>query len=560
MKVEVFVLAFFYSISAVSTWVDYDTYVRNFNGYGAISSKVYRRNFSIAEYYTVLHLSERMLVLGGRNHIYSLRVSDLTEYMPRRIHWNSSESDFQLCVLKGKSVDDCQNYIRILGKNSNNETIICGTNSYKPLCRYYDETMLLKQESSGIGMCSYDPTQNNTWLFEDGELYTATTSDFAGRMSIIYRKPQRTEFFNLEQLNAANFVASLAFNGYVFFFYREVAVEHINCGKTIYSRVARVCKNDHGGPHRYSDKWTSFLKTRLNCSVPGEFPFYFDELQTMSDIVTIQFGFIKTLHIVYGVFTTPTNAIGGSAICMFDMDQIQNSFTGSYKHRQNIDSNWLPMTKNQTGECVRNSSMLSENDVVFALTHTLMDQAVSSRAIFIKVTQNYRFSTIAIEPQVVTIIDDKYDILYIGTDDGRVFKVLTAVEDGKHPIIVTENVILSNRAPVKELKFVPNKPGHIIVVGRDEVHMVNMKQCGRMYTCGECISLQDPHCAWNYYSSRCETFNYTTKSLFIQDVRNGDDKICNILIRNARLSALTSNSARFGVFNLWLALVFSTFI
>ncbi|ACH96207.1 semaphorin-like protein [Oryctes rhinoceros nudivirus] len=116
MKVEVFVLAFFYSISAVSTWVDYDTYVRNFNGYGAISSKVYRRNFSIAEYYTVLHLSERMLVLGGRNHIYSLRVSDLTEYMPRRIHWNSSESDFQLCVLKGKSVDDCQNYIRILGK------------------------------------------------------------------------------------------------------------------------------------------------------------------------------------------------------------------------------------------------------------------------------------------------------------------------------------------------------------------------------------------------------------------------------------------------------------
>ena len=25
--------------------------------------------------------------------------------------------------------------------------------------------------------------------------------------------------------------------------------------------------------------WTSFLKARLNCSVPGEFPFYFNEIR-----------------------------------------------------------------------------------------------------------------------------------------------------------------------------------------------------------------------------------------------------------------------------------------
>lgn len=29
---------------------------------------------------------------------------------------------------------------------------------------------------------------------------------------------------------------------WVFFFFRESAVEYINCGKNIYSRVARVCK------------------------------------------------------------------------------------------------------------------------------------------------------------------------------------------------------------------------------------------------------------------------------------------------------------------------------
>jgi semaphorin 6 len=54
----------------------------------------------------------------------------------------------------------------------------------------------------------------------------------------------------------------------------------------IYSRVARVCKDDKGGPHQSRDRWTSFLKARLNCSIPGEYPFYFDEIRKYSlDVV-----------------------------------------------------------------------------------------------------------------------------------------------------------------------------------------------------------------------------------------------------------------------------------
>ncbi|GIY96805.1 semaphorin-1A [Caerostris extrusa] len=49
--------------------------------------------------------------------------------------------------------------------------------------------------------------------------------------------------------------------------------------KAVYSRVARVCTKDKGGPHKFRNRWTSFLKARLNCSLPGEFPFYFNEIQ-----------------------------------------------------------------------------------------------------------------------------------------------------------------------------------------------------------------------------------------------------------------------------------------
>ena len=30
----------------------------------------------------------------------------------------------------------------------------------------------------------------------------------------------------------------------------------MNCGKIVYSRVARVCKNDDGGSHKFRNRWT----------------------------------------------------------------------------------------------------------------------------------------------------------------------------------------------------------------------------------------------------------------------------------------------------------------
>lgn len=66
---------------------------------------------------------------------------------------------------------------------------------------------------------------------------------------------------------------------YVLFFFRETAVEYINCGKSVYSRVARVCKKDTGGKNILSQNWATYLKARLNCSIPGEFPFYFNEIR-----------------------------------------------------------------------------------------------------------------------------------------------------------------------------------------------------------------------------------------------------------------------------------------
>jgi len=50
--------------------------------------------------------------------------------------------------------------------------------------------------------------------------------------------------------------------------------------QVVHSRIARVCKRDVGGGRVLRNTWTSFFKARLNCSIPGTFPFYFDQIRT----------------------------------------------------------------------------------------------------------------------------------------------------------------------------------------------------------------------------------------------------------------------------------------
>lgn len=68
-------------------------------------------------------------------------------------------------------------------------------------------------------------------FLSDGQLYTATAADFSGTDPLIYREPVRTERSDLRLLNDPSFVGAVASTSHVYFFYRETAVEFMNCGK-----------------------------------------------------------------------------------------------------------------------------------------------------------------------------------------------------------------------------------------------------------------------------------------------------------------------------------------
>lgn len=98
-------------------------------------------------------------------------------------------------------------------------------------------------------------------------------------------------------------------------------MEYINCGKAVYSRIARVCKKDIGGKNILSQNWATYLKARLNCSISGEFPFYFNEIQAV-----YQLSVDKTKF--YATFATSTNGLVGSAVCSFDINEVHSAFAG----------------------------------------------------------------------------------------------------------------------------------------------------------------------------------------------------------------------------------------
>ncbi|XP_022207444.2 semaphorin-1A [Nilaparvata lugens] len=498
-------------------------------------------NDTAVDLFRLLQIEQTTATIGARNVVYNISLSNLTEFRSQRIVWHPTGAHKELCFLKGKSEHHCHNYIRVGARVDDSQLLLCGTNAYKPLCRTYSikengEAEMTK-ETEGLGKSPYDPEHNSTAIYADGQLYAATVADFSGVDPLIFREPLRTERSDLKQLNEPSFVSSIAYKDYVLFFFREAAVEYINCGKVVYSRVARVCKNDKGGPHQFYDRWTSFLKSRLNCSVPGDYPFYFDEIQSTSDIVETKGG----QKMIYAVFTTPGNSIGGSAVCAFTMDAIMQTFDGYFKEQSSMNSNWLRVPSSKVpeprpGDCVSDSRTLPDVSVNFVKSHSLMDAAVPAALtlpFLVRISFQYRFTAVAVDPQVKAVNGNAYDVVFIGTDDGRIIKVINVENEPEVKSVVIEEIqVLKPGTPVRNLKIirVDGQPDKLMVIADELVQTILLHRCTapKMNNCGMCIGIQDPYCAWDSSEDRCVAvtdFVGSHKMLF-QNIPRGQHKMC----------------------------------
>ncbi|XP_008274316.1 semaphorin-6D isoform X4 [Stegastes partitus] len=492
------------------------------------------------------------LFIAGRDQVYlvSLRESYRNEIIPyRKLTWRSGQADREMCAVKGKHRDECHNFIKVLVPRNDDLVFICGTNGFNPMCRYYrlDNLEFDGEEINGLARCPFDSKQTNVALFAEGKLYSATVADFQASDSVIYRSmgdgsALRTIKYDSKWLKEPHFLHAAEYGNYVYFFYREIAVEHSNLGKVVYSRVARICKNDVGGSQRVLEKhWTSFVKARLNCSVPGESFFYFDVLQSITDIIDI-----NGVPSVVGVFTTQMNSIPGSAVCAFSMADIEKVFWGRFKEQKTPDSVWTPfpeekLPKPRPGCCAghgpaasfKSSVEFPDDTLQFIKSHPLMDTAVPSigdEPWFTKTRVRYRLTALAVDNEAGP--HKNYTVVFIGAESGIVLKVLAKTSSvSLNDSLLLEEIDIFNRAKClsnreddkRVLSLHVDKDTHSLYVAFSScVIRVPLSRCERYSSCHKsCIASRDPYCGWKPHAA-CERIQPGVLAGYEQDVEFGN--------------------------------------
>ncbi|XP_060890197.1 sema domain, transmembrane domain (TM), and cytoplasmic domain, (semaphorin) 6D, like isoform X4 [Labrus mixtus] len=492
------------------------------------------------------------LFIAGRDQVYlvSLRESYRNEIIPyRKLTWRSGQVDRDMCAVRGKHRDECHNFIKVLVPRNDDLVFICGTNGFNPMCRYYrlDNLEFDGEEINGLARCPFDSKQTNVALFAEGKLYSATVADFQASDSVIYRSmgdgsALRTIKYDSKWLKEPHFLHAAEYGNYVYFFYREIAVEHSNLGKVVYSRVARICKNDVGGSQRVLEKhWTSFVKARLNCSVPGDSFFYFDVLQSITDIIDI-----NGVPSVVGVFTTQMNSIPGSAVCAFSMADIEKVFWGRFKEQKTPDSVWTPfpeekLPKPRPGCCaghgpaasLKSSIEFPDDTLQFIKSHPLMDTAVPSigdEPWFTKTRVRYRLTALAVDNEAGP--HKNHTVVFIGAESGVVLKVLAKTSSAAlNDSLLLEEIdvfntakCLSNREDDKRvLSLHVDKDAHSLYVAFSScVIRIPLSRCERHSACHKsCIALRDPYCGWRPHGA-CERILPGVLTGYEQDVESGN--------------------------------------
>uniref|UniRef100_A0A2K5IK95 Semaphorin-6A n=1 Tax=Colobus angolensis palliatus TaxID=336983 RepID=A0A2K5IK95_COLAP len=494
------------------------------------------------------------LYIAARDHIYTVDIdTSHTEeiYCSKKLTWKSRQADVDTCRMKGKHKDECHNFIKVLLKKNDDALFVCGTNAFNPSCRNYKMDTLepFGDEFSGMARCPYDAKHANVALFADGKLYSATVTDFLAIDAVIYRSlgespTLRTVKHDSKWLKEPYFVQAVDYGDYIYFFFREIAVEYNTMGKVVFPRVAQVCKNDMGGSQRVLEKqWTSFLKARLNCSVPGDSHFYFNILQAVTDVIRI-----NGRDVVLATFSTPYNSIPGSAVCAYDMLDIASVFTGRFKEQKSPDSTWTPVPdervpKPRPGCCAGSSSLeryatsneFPDDTLNFIKTHPLMDEAVPSifnRPWFLRTMVRYRLTKIAVDTAAGPY--QNHTVVFLGSEKGIILKFLARIGNSG---FLNDSLFLEEMSVYNPEKCsydgiedkrimgmqLDRASSSLYVAFSTCVIKVPLGRCERHGKCKKtCIASRDPYCGWIKEGGACAHLSPNSRLTFEQDIERGN--------------------------------------
>ncbi|XP_077916213.1 semaphorin-3C isoform X2 [Halichoerus grypus] len=523
------------------------------------------RETKTSEYFSLSHhpLDYRILLMdedqdriyvGSKDHILSLNINNISQE-PLSVFWPASAIKVEECKMAGKDpTHGCGNFVRVIQAFNRTHLYVCGSGAFSPVCTYLnrgrrseDQVFVIDSKcESGKGRCSFNPNVNTVSVMINEELFSGMYIDFMGTDAAIFRSltkrnAVRTDQHNSKWLSEPMFVDAHVIpdgtdpnDAKVYFFFKEKLTDNSRSTKQIHSMIARICPNDTGGLRSLVNKWTTFLKARLVCSVTDEDgpETHFDELE---DVFLLETDNPRTT-LVYGIFTTSSSVFKGSAVCVYHLSDIQTVFNGPFAHKEGPNHQLISYQGRipypRPGTCpggaftpnMRTTKEFPDDVVTFIRNHPLMYNSVypiHRRPLIVRIGTDYKYTKIAVDR--VNAADGRYHVLFLGTDRGTVQKVVVLPANGsaRGELILEELEVFKNRAPITTMK-ISSKKQQLYVSSNEGISQVSLHRCHVYGTaCADCCLARDPYCAWDGHS--CSRFYPTGKRRSRrQDVRHGN--------------------------------------
>ncbi|KAM9789515.1 semaphorin-4E-like [Neosynchiropus ocellatus] len=479
-----------------------------------------------------------LLMVGASGMLYALHLNDISKKNDS-VKWDVTPQQALKC--EGQTIraaTDCRNQIKTLLKTQDDRMLVCGTNALDPRCdhmSYVDGKLTLEgKEENGTLKCPSDPSESSASLMIENDVYSATESVFSRSTPNFVRTFENKVTFSDPKFVAMEMMpesenSDTGDDDKIYLFFTEIAVEYETYKPMRVSRVARVCKGDLGGPHHFVQRWTSFIRARLQCPIPGtEWSYKIQDTYRWCDP---QQDWKSCLF--FAVFTSQTWPSVVSAVCVYSVTDISREFSEGQFMTRSFDE-WTPYNGQlpvpRPGSCIDNATrkagieqslVLPDHTIDFMLRNPIMNAdilPVGGKALLVK--ERGEFTRIIVD-QVQTTEGDSHHVMFIGTMKGTILK---AVNYDGEMFIIQEVQVFKTPEPIKILKF--SSVRRQIYAGSDSgVVQLSASSCGRSLSCVDCVLARDPYCGWDQAAGRCTALSATPRQL-LQSVKEGDVSLC----------------------------------
>uniref|UniRef100_A0A3B5QAQ5 Sema domain-containing protein n=1 Tax=Xiphophorus maculatus TaxID=8083 RepID=A0A3B5QAQ5_XIPMA len=379
-----------------------------------------------------------------------------------QVNWTVTSKEKALCKVKGKSIEECDNYIRMMHTLDDGRILVCGTKAFNPTC-----THLVHSFQNGRGKVPFDPNENFASMVNGLNQYGLGSKVRwpldPVKDSLTLKSSCQTYQHILNDLISGPNMISMKFaeiskhsnneDDNVFLFLTEIEIKDQHSNLRL-SRVARVCKSDLGGLRILQKKWTSFLKARLDCPFGDE-----GSASLVQDVFFLQDENNVTDSIFYATFTLSTQ----SAVCAYKLSDIQQVFRGNFL-TETAYGTWVTYTgtfptpyprscinDEMRASGVRTSHNFPDATLLFVKNHPLMEQVVTpitGKPLLVR--SMAQFSKIVVD-KVTSLDGEQHTVMFISNNSCWLQKAVWSGDDGGR--IIEELQLFQDPQPIRFLQL-----------------------------------------------------------------------------------------------------------